>query len=135
MAKAPSKIMTIAEKKIAQTNLKVALTQHNASVKAIDVDTKAAEKALAAAKKSADTVAKEAAKTAAAVAKASDTAVKAAQKAYEAAVAKAAKAKDAAAKGTAKLTGQMAALDAVVAVKDAPVPKAPKVVKQEAVAA
>ena len=118
--------MTIAEKKLATTNLKTALSAHNVAVKAIDADQKAAEKALAAAKKSADLQAKDAAKAAAVIAKAADATLKAAQKAYDAAVATAAKKKDAAAKGTAKLTGQLAALDAVVAVKDAPTPKAPK---------
>lgn len=123
MAKAPSKIMSIAEKKMAQTNLKIAIKQNADLAKALDADTKAAEKALAAAKKSADAKAKDAAKAAAVIAKAVDAEIKAAQKSYDAAVAAAAKKKAAAAQGAAKLTGQMTALDA--APTGAPV-KAPK---------
>ena len=127
MAKSPSKIMTIADKKLAQANLKAALAQHNTSVKAINADQKAADAALAAAKKSADAIAKEAAKAAAAKAKEADALVKAAQKTYDAAVAKSAKAKDAAAKGTAKLTMQLVALDAAPVATAVPAPKAKKV--------
>jgi len=123
MAKAP-KTITPAEKKLAQANLKEALKNHAALTKGITVEQKAAEKALADAKKSADATIKEAEKAAAAKRKEADAAIVAAQKAYAAAFAKAEKSKAAAAKGTEKLTGQLAALEAL-AVMAAPKVKAP----------
>lgn len=113
MAKAPSKIMSIADKKAAQANLKTAIKQQADLAKTIATDLKAAAAALALAKKTADAQTKEAAKQAATVAKAADITLKAAQKAYDAAVATANKKGDAAAKGASKLKDQMAALDAV----------------------
>ncbi len=123
MAKAP-KTITPAEKKLALANMKEAMKNHAALIKGIDVESKAAEKALADAKKSADAAIKEAEKAAAAKRKAADAAIVAAQKAYAAAVEKAEKSKAAAAKGSAKLLGQLDALDSITVVA-APKVKAP----------
>jgi hypothetical protein len=113
MARTPSKIMTVADKKAAMGLLNEAMKAHNANIKTIAVEQKAAAKALADAKKSADARAQAAEKAAAAERKVADAQLKAAQKTYDAAVAKAAKLAAAAEKGTAKLTGQIAALEAV----------------------
>ena len=128
MARAPSKIMTVADKKAAKGLLNDALKTHNANIKSIAAEQKAAAKALADAKKSADALTKEAEKAAAAKRKEADAALKAAQKAYEAAVARADKLTAAAAKGTEKLNKQIAALDATPteAAKRGPKVKAPE---------
>ena len=60
MARQPSKIMSIVEKKAATAGLKTALKQHNDSVKLIGVEQKEADKVFAAAKKTADTMMSEA---------------------------------------------------------------------------
>ena len=70
MARQTSKIMSIAEKKIAAAGLKTALKTHNESVKLIEVEQKAAVSALALAKKTADAAVKDAQKVLEGVAKA-----------------------------------------------------------------
>lgn len=112
MARQSSKIMSIAEKKVAQAGLKTALKNHNESIKAIDLTLKDAEKVLTAAKKQSDDVIKALNKEQATVAKKAETDVKAAQKAFDAVVAQHAKSTAAAAKGTEKLMTQAAALEA-----------------------
>lgn len=131
MARPSSKIMSIVEKKAAQAGLKLALKNHNENVKSISATLKDAEKTLALAKKSADAAIAKLNKEQAVVAKQAEAGVKAAQKAFDAAYAKTLKAQAAADKGTEKLTGQLAALDAVEA---APVVKAPTAKKAKAVA-
>jgi chromosome segregation ATPase len=91
--------MTIAEKKVAQANLKTAIKANLASSKALAADVKAAEQALAQAKKDADKRIKEC------------------QKTLDTVKAKTAKAQDAAAKGNAKLTQQLTELEAKEAVR------------------
>ena len=107
MARAPSKIMTIAEKKEAKKGLEAALKTVNAGAKAVDAEVAAATKALAAAKKEAD------------------KAIAAAQKVLDAAKKKQDKAVAAAEKGRTKLTGQLATLEATPAepAKRGPKPK------------
>ena len=136
MARQSSKIMSIAEKKVAQAGLKTALQNHNASVRAIDVTLNEAAKVMGAAKRLADATIAKLNKEQAVVAKAVEKDVKAAQKVYDAAVAKHAKLKAAADKGTEKLTAQAEALEAAPA---GPTPgalvtltKAGKVVKARA---
>lgn len=128
MARAPSKIMSIVEKKQAQNGLKAALKLHDADVKNVGTDLKLAEKALAAAKKAADATIKQLNKEQAVIAKAVEAGVKLAQKTFDAASTKATRLNAAAAKGHEKITGQLAALDAVVAVKAPKVAKQPEVV-------
>lgn len=111
MARTPSKIMSIVEKKAAQAGLKQALKNHNENVRSIGAALKDAEKALAAAKKEADAMIVKLNKEQAVVAKAAEKLVKTAQKAFDVEAAKAEKAAAAAAKGTEKLTSQIAALE------------------------
>jgi colicin import membrane protein len=112
MAKAP-KTISAAEKKIQMAGYKTALSDNKSNIKSISAALKEAEKALAVAKKSADAEVKEAEKAAAAKRKAADAAIAAAQKAHAAAAAKADKHLAAAAKGAEKITGLIAALEAV----------------------
>lgn len=122
MARQSSKIMSIAEKKVAQAGLKTALRNHNDSVRAIDVTLNEAAKVMGAVKRKADSAVAVSAKAHAAVTKQTAKDVQAAQKVYDAVVAKSEKLKAAAAKGSEKLTAQAAALEAAPA---GPAPAAP----------
>jgi len=123
LARQPSKIMTVADKKAAQAGLGVALKNHNAATKAVLATQKAADAALAAAAKAADARVKAVTRANATARKEADKLVKDAKKIHDAATAKTAKSIAAAAKGTAKITGQIAALESVQTRPDIKVPR------------
>lgn len=125
MARATSKIMSVAEKKMATASLKTVLKGTNEGVKTSELDVAAANKAMAAAKKQADALAAAATKAHEAALKEGGKLIAAAQKAVDAATKKHTKVFDAAAKGRAKIEGQLAALEAapVEAAKRGPKPK------------
>ena len=126
MARSPSKIMTLAEKKVATAGLQTALKNHQLGVKALGTQRAEADRILAAAKKDADKIVANVAKANAVTAKTAQKALKAAQKIYDANITKIARAEAAAAKGTAKLTDQLGALQATDTAPAVKVMKAPK---------
>lgn len=125
MARTPSKVLTVGERKTAETGLKQALSTVNAGVKASEGEVAVATKALAAAKKQADSMVKDSNKAHDAVLKAGGKLIADAQKALDAATKKHTKVFDAAAKGRDKINGQLATLAAapVEAAKRGPKPK------------
>ena len=115
MARQASKIMSIAEKKVAQAGLKTAMKTHSDSVKALDTQAKLDTKTLAEAQKLHNTTVAAAKKAYDAAVKDAGKALADAQKVAASASAKTLKLQTAAAKGTEKLTSQIAELDAVAA--------------------
>lgn len=124
MARAPSKILSVAEKKQAEAGLKQAIKLVDTGVTASGTEVATATKALAAAKKQADALVATASKTVAAAQKEGDKLVSAAQKALDAATKKHTKVLDAAGKGRDKLNSQLATLAATPA---EPAKRGPKV--------
>lgn len=123
MARTPSKILSIAEKKEAVVNLKTAIKTHKAEAAAVYATFREAEKTLSLAKKTADAAVSAAHKAHAASVKEAGKALTDAQKVFDGIAKRNAKAADAAAKGTEKLAGQLAAVEAV---EPAPKIKVPK---------
>jgi len=120
MARPQSKIMTLAEQKVAVSGLKEAQKKHAGDVKQLAVDSKADLTAFDAAVKAARAPLVELEKQLASATKARDKAVKEATKVFGAATAKNIKLNAAADKGTAKLAGQLEAVQAVVPAAKAP---------------
>ena len=114
MARPQSKIMSIAEKKVALTNLKAAMATHRMVLKNIGFEQMEANKVLALAKKTADASVKSTHKTAEAAYKAANRALDDATKTHTAASASVAKRLAAGEKGTARLTADTAVIEAVV---------------------
>lgn len=125
MARTPSKVLTVGERKTAETGLKQALSTVNAGVKASEGEVAVATKALAVAKKKADDMVKASNKVHDKVVKDSGKLIADAQKAVDAATKKHTKVFDAAAKGREKINGQLATLAAapVEPAKRGPKPK------------
>jgi DNA-binding ferritin-like protein len=132
MARAQSKIMTVAEKKVAEAGLKSALKDNQTFVKASELAVTTANKALADAKKKADQMVAESNKAHERVLKESGKLIAAAQKVVDAETKKHTKVFDAAIKGREKLTSQLETLTAtpVEHAKRGPKPK----IKAEATA-
>lgn len=128
-----SKIMSIAEKKEAQKNLKLVQKQNNFLARANSFDIKAAVKVLALAKKAVDGNVKAAAKTVELANKSAAKDLSTAQKQYDSIVAKATRNSAAIEKGAAKIAGQIAALNAAhAAVPLAKVKRAKKQSEEQA---
>lgn len=115
MARTPSKIMSVAEKKAAQSNLKQAIKVVDTGVKESEALVAVANKGLAEAKKKADALAAAASKQHDLALKEGGKLIAAAQKLVDAATKKHTKVFDAAAKGREKLNGQLATLEATPA--------------------
>lgn len=118
MARTPSKILTVAEKKAAETDIKKALKDNAAARKASEALVAEAQKALDAAKKTADAKKAAAMKVVAAAEKEGGKLIAEAQKALDAATKKHTKIFDASNAGDTKLQERLTALAA------APVQKA-----------
>lgn len=125
MARPQSKILSVAEKKTAEANLKTVLKSTAAGVKASEAELAAANKGLVEAKKQADVLAKNAAKASDLALKEGGKLIAAAQKVVDAVSKKHTKVFDAAGKGREKIEGQLAALAATPAepAKRGPKPK------------
>lgn len=112
MARSPSKIMSVAEKKTAEAGLKLAIKNTDAAIKASETDVAIANKALMTAKKQADALVAQANKAHEAALKEGGKLITAAQKLVDAATKKHTKVFDAANKGKEKLNGQLISLSA-----------------------
>ena len=132
MARPTSKIMTIADKKVAEAGLKTAMKQHSESSKAVAAEYKLAQGVLAAALKAADVIVKEASKIHVTAFKATDKNVSEAKKVFDAAAKKFEKLNGAADKGKAKLMTQISDLAAVEAQAPVKVSKAAKAAAADA---
>ena len=132
MARPTSKIMTIADKKVAEAGLKTALKTHSESAKAVAAEYKLAQGVLAAALKAADVIVKEASKVHVTAIKAADKTVSEAKKVFDAAAKKYEKLNGAADKGKAKLMTQISDLAAVEAQAPVKVSKAAKAAAADA---
>lgn len=118
MARTPSKIFSLAEKKSTIAGLKQAIKDNTVSVKESADTVALATKALATAKKQSDALVAEATKAVTKATKEGNSLIATAQKALDAATKKHVKLNDAAAKGRAKLDGQLEAIEAAPVTDD-----------------